>query len=396
VTGFPLTDISPTLRIDNISADAARGGWEMRMTALRDTDVLEHNQNVVLGLRGMFGSGTPETHWRTAFDGHVLPTQFTFDRKASLATFLAQTSDGFLRNGWLQGIHFRDTNAVARLNYHRFDAVTGGGERMTMGRIVRHLLGYYDQLGNPPVTNPDWVAHTNLVYHATQNPLGWINLDNVTTIPFASPGTPNGSMRVDRYIVRETRNLWTTIQDIAKNEFFVAYFTKDNYLHYKRHPMFDAVPPLPVMTFDEGFCIGKPTVNVRTDRIYQVKLHAVQDDGTTIHSTYPTNVVHVYGDVEERTYIRCNDQDTLDWWAEVLYGWLNRPYSVSWTAPGLAGLLFEMHDPVYITYTGTTENGVHIDWTDQKFWIHEIRIDPMTGFTGRSTFTLEADYGMAP
>jgi hypothetical protein len=393
---FPLTDISPYVRIDGINADAARGGWEMRLTALRDTDLLEANQNVVLGLRGMFGTGTPEATWRTAFDGHVIPIQFTFDRKASQATFLAQTSDGFLRLGWLQGIHFRDSDTVARTGYHRFDSVTGGGERMTMGRIVRHLLGYYDQLGAPPATNPDWVAHTNLVYHATQNPMGWINLDNVTTTPFVSPGTPNGSMRTDRYIVRETHNLWTTIQSIAKNEFFVAYFTKNNELHYKRHPMFDVVPPTPVMTFDESFCIGKPVVDIRNDIIYQVKLHAVQDNGTTLHSNYPASITHVYGDVDEITYIRCNDQDTLDWWAEVQYGWRNRPYTVTWTAPGLAGLLFELHDPVYITYTGTTANGVHIDWTAQKFWIRQIRVDPMQGFTGRSTFVLEADYGMAP
>ena len=61
------------------------------------------------------------------------------------------------------------------------------------------------------------------------------------------------------------------------------------------------------------------------------------------------------------------------------------------TAAGLVGLMFELWDRVQITYTGTTQNGVHIDWTAKKFWIRDITVTPDSPFTGLSTFTLEAE-----
>jgi len=259
-------------------------------------------------------------------------------------------------------------------------------------------LGYYDSLGVPPATNPDWVAHTNLVYDAVHNPAGWITLDYVTMDPFVDPGNLGGSMRVDHYIVRETNNLWSTIQQIAKNEFFVAYFDKENNLHYERHPMYATVLPTPVMEFDEDFMLAKPTVYVRhmdtvsaVGTVRQVRLHAVQDDGSLLHSEYPEHPTHVYGKVPEISYLRCNSQDTLDHWAEVLYNFENRDFTIRVEAAGLCGLLFEIGDRVEVTYTGTAANGVHIDWTQKKFWIHEITVSPDYGLTGRTRFVLEAE-----
>lgn len=362
------------------------------MTGLNDTDLLAANQEIRIYLSAFFGSHTAEDDEREAFRGHVLPLNFQFDATGSRSEFLAQTTDGFLRRAWCQGIGFADRDTTAREHYHQFDSVTGGGERMTLGRIVRHLLGYYDSLGAPPATNPDWVAHTNLVYHATENPLGWINLDDITTTPFTPIYSPDGSMRADRYIVRETSNLWSRLKEIATNEFFVIYFTKDNHIHYIRHPMYAVVPPDPVMTFDQSFSVGKPVVEIRSaNRIRQTLLHAVTDDGDTMHAEYPVSPTWVYGNIHEQTYLRCNDQSTLDEWARVHYLFENRDYTVRWTAPGYCGLLFDILDPVLITYTGTAANGVHIDWTDKRFWIHEIYVDPKPGFTATTTFVLEED-----
>lgn len=394
----PNLNVSEHIKISRIDGSLQRGGWQIYFNVLGDTDLFETYQRITIYWTGAFGSGDFEGVGRLAFKGHVIPLRFRFDRTGSQAEYLAQTTDGMLRLGWLQGIHFVDTNAIARLNYHRFDSVTGVIERMTMGRIVRHLLGYYDSLGVPPTTNPDWVAHTNLVFSAAHNPHGWITLDNVTTIPFADPAALNGSMRVNRYIVRETDNLWSSIRQIAQNEFFVAYFDKQDNFYYMRHPMYATVLPTPVMTFDQSFVIGRPVVEVRSHAgvtgsgvVRQVILHAVQDAGTTIHAEYPTSPTHVYGKVEERTYIRCNSQDALDRWAYVLYMFLNRDSTVRWTAPGLSGLLFDILDRVQITYTGTTENGVHIDWTEKKFWIHEIAVTPSEEHSGTSQFVLEAE-----
>lgn len=387
-----MADISSYAKVTSINGSLTRGGWEMRLTSLSDTDLLVTNQRIVLDWHGMFGTGTPEVAARRAFDGHVMPQRFRFDRRGSVAEFLAQTSDGFLRRGWLQGIGFADTAAVARTHYHQFDSVTGVVERMTMGRLVRHILGYYDVLGAPPGTNPDWVAHSNLVFHAVQNPQGWIDLSDVTLTPFVDPGNLDGTMRVDRYIVRESKNLWNTILNIAKNEFFVAYFTKANEFYYCRHPMYQAVLPPSVMTFDEDFCIGKPSVELRlTDQARQYRLDAVTDEGNVLHAEYPVIPVHVYGNVPRFSRVRCNSQDTLDEWARIAYLWENRDTTVRWTAPGLCGLLFEILDRVQLTYTGTAENGVHIDWTGKYFWIHDITVRPSVGFSGQSTFVLEAE-----
>lgn len=394
----PNLDISPYIAVTSIEGDLSRGGWECRFTSMNDTDIVDPYQYVQLYFQGIYGSETPN-YGALGFQGHVLPLQFSFDLTGSLATFIASTTNGILKNGWLQGISFWDFNAVARANYHQFDSVTGApAERMTMGRIVRHLLGYYDQLGNPPATNPDWVAHTNLVYHASQNPHGWITLDNVTTDPFDAVANPEGSMRVNRYNVRETNNLWNTIQEIAKNEFFIAYFDKENNFYYQRHPMYASSLPTPVMEFDESFVVGKPVVYVRQNTsisdvgaVRQVVLHAVQDDGSTIHSEYPASPTYVYGETIETTYIRCNDQQTLDEWARVEYLYQNRDYTVRWTAPGVCGLLFDICDRVEVTYAGTTANGVHVNWNKKKFWIHRIKVTPGAGFSGKTEFLLEAE-----
>ena len=391
------TNISDSIQVTQINASLSRGGWAAKLVSFNDTDLLAIHQKITIPWRSLFGGR--QGILRTAFEGYVQPTRFQFDSASALTEYIAETSDGFLRKGWLQGLGLADLHLLAapfdlRAHYHQYGRITApaiAGDYMTMGRIVQHILGYYDEQGTLPATNPDWVAHTNLVYHPTQNPSGWINIDNVETTPWTA-GTPNGTMTVTRYIVRETTNLWSRLQEIAKNEFFVIYCDKNDNLYYTKHPMYrDVIPPV-VMTFDKDFVVGPPVVDVRDENtIRQVRLHAVKDDGSTIHSNYPVVPTHVYGNIADITYIRCNDQLTLDNWAEKYYLYENRPYTVRWTAPGLSGLLFEILDRVQITYAGTSANGVHIDWAQEKFWIHEINVMPGEGFGGTTEFILEAE-----
>ncbi len=391
-------DLSSISNVISIGADDARGGWELRLRVLGDTDAVDINQRIVLRWTPLMGYDYLygwDGRWWLGFDGYVMPFRISFDAAGSQCIAIAQTTDGYLRRSWCQGIGFQDLLASPRTHYHQF---SNASHNMTMGRIVQHILGYYDNLGAPPATNPDWVAHTNFVYHATQNPHGWISLDYVTTTPFAWPGTPDGSMTVERYIVRESKNLWQTIRQIATNEFFVAYFDKWDRFHYERHPMFAASPPGAVCVFTQRLVVGKPVITLRrTDQIKQVILHAVQDDGTTLHSEYPASATHTYGNVHEQTYIRCNSQDALDHWANCLYQYKNRPYTVQWSLPGYAGLLFEINDPVAITYSGTSQNGVHVEWYNEKFWISNIMVYPRGhNTTAVSVLTLESDNEISP
>lgn len=384
-------NISDLLRIESINGSVNRGGWEVRFQVMTDTDLLDLHQELTLTWDPRFGSYAMPT--QLAFKGHVVPSQFSFDVSGSLTKCIARTSDAFLERGWLQGVHFVDVDTDGRANYHQFDSVTGfPTERLTLGRLVRHILGYYDDLGAPPGTNPDWVAHTNMVYDAVQNPHGWIDLDGVEEAPFADPGNLDGTARAERYMIRETNNLWGAIRSIATNDHFVAYFDKNNNFYYQRNPMFNTVLPAPVMEFDRNFCAGKPQVIFRDkSQIRQVRYHAVTDDADTIHSDYPASSTHVYGNVVNQSRFRCSDQDALDYWAQIRYLWENRPYTIKWPAPGLAGLLFELYDRVEITYSGTTANGVHINWANEKFWITDIVVTPNAFLSGNTIFTLEAE-----
>jgi hypothetical protein len=613
-----MEEISGDVRITRINGSVSRGGWECNFTTLSDTDAVEVNQRVAVTWRGAFGSGPGIL--RPAFDGYVLPTRFQFDAAGSQAEFVAQTSDGYLRRGWVQGIGFAEIDA--RTHYHQFsdDATECPAEPMgydmTMGKLVKHILGYYDEccdLGGPQppwcleynatttdvncgshatldnlptaahlcydgwfqadgwgeanagymiskeivfvggwyvqlnqilggirisiscagvvalsivAFTPDsawhhiavryddagdrkvyialdgvwstayitqnagvgaynsdatgdlhlgndaavaktfdgnlgwqrlssnarftagvdfsppprcimptrdantvalwiyegagntihdyqaatgdrdgtavnhvwdcdcgvWVAHTNMVHHPTANPNGWISLDNVEITPFDAAANPDGTMAVRRYIVRETDNLWERLKEIAKNEFFVIYFDKTDTLYYMKHPMYRSVVPPPVMTFTKEFSVTPPVVEPRhAKQVRQVRLHAVTDEGDVLHSEYPASPTHVYGKVQEVSRIRCNAQATLDDWCQRYYLWLNREYTVRWPAPGLCGLLFEILDRVSVTYTGTSANGVHVDWSEKKFWIHEITVLPGEGFGGRTEFVLEAE-----
>jgi len=381
-----------SIEVTRINGSTQRGGWECEFDSLSDTDIVEVNQRVALLWKGAFGGDYGPL--RTAFDGYVLPSQIDFDLVASRAKFIASTCYGFLSRGWLQGLGLADTGADARVQYHQWDSVTGGGVRMDLGRIIQHILGYYDDIGVPPATNPDWVAHTNLVHHPVQSPHGIITLDNVETTPFDAAAHPDGTMRVDIINIRETNNLWSRLQDIARMEFFNLYFDKSNTLHYEKHPMFQSVVPAPVMEFDENFAAAPPVLTPRASEQYkQVRLRALTDEGDVLLSEYPASPTFVYGRVDPPiSRLRCNSQDMLDEWARIIYLYKNRDYAIKWTAPGLCGLLFEMLDRVEITYAGTDANGVHIDWDKKKFWIQDITATPIPGtFSGTSEFLLEAE-----
>jgi len=386
-----MSNITEYLKINRINGNVDRGGWQCQGTALRDTDLLEVNQKIDVSWRPALGG--PPSLPRSAFSGYVTPNRHQLDRIGSTTEITAETSDGYLRRGWVQGIGFAEIDA--RTHYHQFSDTNAEcpaqemGYSMTMGKLVKHILGYYDDCAD---IGPEWVAHTNLVYHPTYNPQGWISLDDVEISEW-SPANPDGSMAITRYNVRETDNLWSRLTEIARNEFFVIYFDKLDTLHYHKHPMYLAgALPTPVMTFDEDFGLAPLIVTPRDrQQVRQVILHAVDDEGSVLHSEYPASPTYVYGKTEEVSRVRCNSQATLDDWVERLYLWLNRDYTVEWTAPGLCGLLFELYDRVQVTYAGTAANGVDIDWTEKKFWIHEIDVTPGQAFGGVTRFRLEAE-----
>jgi hypothetical protein len=375
-----MKDVADVAVVETISGDISNGGWRCTLTSLRDTDILIAHQGVNVSWRpslgGSFGSPLP------GFVGHVTSRKISFTEKYATAEYEASTTDVLLRKSWMQGIHFRDMGAGVRSHFHQFDDASGN---LTLGKIVRHILGYLDGIS--------WVSHTNAVFNASWNRSGWINIDDVMTTPFDVGTNPLGSMRTDSFIVDETSNIWTTLQAIADNEFFTIYFDKANNLHYKRHPMFQETLPDPVMTLTKAHFVGAPDIEMReeygayAENGIQIVLHAVTDEGSTLHSYSPANgELRVQGTRIEHSYLRCNSQTTLDFWARRLYDYESRECTLRVVLPGMSGLLFELLDRVAVTYAGTTATGLHIDWTAKKFWVHKIDVTPQ-----QSILVLEAE-----
>jgi hypothetical protein len=200
-------------------------------------------------------------------------------------------------------------------------------------------------------------------------------------------------MRVDLYVVKETNDLWRTLQEIATNEFFVVGFDKTDTLYYKRHPMFQTVLPNSVLTLTDAHIIGEPEVVFRdNDPIRQTRLHAVTDEGNTLHAYYPdVGSLPTQGKRLDITRIRCNDQNTLQYWANTRYAFETRDVTVRLTLPGYMGLLFEMLDRISVTYAGTARNGLAINWVAKKFWIHDITVNIDNTGSGTTQLTLEAE-----
>ena len=342
------------VQIQSITADAAQGGWECALVCFQDTDCIEKWQEVRLPFRFGSGSGWDEDT-RSGLVGHALPLGFDYDFLVSNARFSIATSNRFLEGMTAQGIGF--TEAAVPANSHQIT-------NMRLGHIVEHILE----------------EHCNI--STTTNPEGWVDTSDIDT---------TNSTRVDRYNFRQTNNAWSALQELGRNEFYWLYFSKDNAVHYIPHPMFSAVLPTPVMEFTASFCSERPTVNIHAvKKVSQMKLKAVTDGGAVLTSIYPATPADE-GQLREMTRMRCNSQARLDVLVRREYDWQTRDYTVQWPAPGFSGLLFELLDRVYVTYTGTAANGVDIDWKRKPFWVHRMEMRPGPAYTGQTIFTLEEE-----
>jgi len=352
------------LQVTSVLADAAKGGWEIQIESYQDTDMIAKWQAVVLMLRLYTPSGWDEEE-REVFVGHALPLGFSFDMPFSTARFNAATSNRFLENASLQGIGFADqSTTTAPFNDHQI-------LNMRIGHIIKHIVE----------------NHCNI--STSTHPEGWVDTSDIDVGP--PPADPDCSTRVNRYNVRSTNNMWSALQNIARNEFYYIYFDKLNALHYTSHPMFDAVPPASVMEFTADFCSGRPTVTPNAEKkVSQVVLGATDADGTVYNSQYPAQPSDE-GVPKPLTRCRVSTQARLDELAQRQYFWETRDWTVQWPAPGWCGFFFELLDRVKLTYAGTTANGVEIDWTEKYFWVHRIQMNPGPGQTGQTVFTLEEE-----
>jgi len=349
------------VRLESITADAQKGGWEANLTVLQDTDRIEKWQTVELMFR-LYSQGW-DADLRTGLIGHALPTGIDFDFLSSGARFSIATSNRFLEGMSVQGIGFRD-QSEATPPYSEHDILN-----MRLGHIVEHILE----------------RHCNISIWT--NPEGWVDTSDIDT---------TNSTRVNRYNWHATDNAWSALQNLARNEFYYLWFSPDNAIHYQPHPMFGAVLPDPVMDFTGDFCSGRPTVTQRSvKQVSQLTLNAIDEDGNPYTAEWPVSPADE-GKPSSRTQVRVGGgaaaaQARLDALVRREFDWLNRDYTVQWPVSGLAGLFFRLLDRVTLTYAGTLANGVHFNWEQKPFWIHKMVMTPGPAYTGQTVFTLEEE-----
>lgn len=344
---------STSLIIQNVDASADRGGWQVTGFFANDQEEAVYGRRCDIFIHGE-GAGTWEEDKQLVINGSMIPQSVTWDRRQSQTPIIISTSDVFLQNAGHQGIYF--TNTSPSTNPHQIPG-------LTLGAIVRHIVN----------------QHTNI---SIQTAGGWVDTSGIDVA---------GSTSVDVYTVRQSNSIWTTIANIASNEFYVRYFTKKDRLVYERHPQFKAVLPAPTLSINQSMLIESPTVNFRNElKTDQVQLYALTDTGAILKAYYPTNV----GTELRRqkfSNLRCNSQARLNLLATRAFGYLNRSMNATVSLAGAWGAYLELYDRVQITYAGTARNGVTLNWSNKKFWINAIRISRVGNFGATTELDLEEE-----
>lgn len=327
---------------NSIEGNAERGGWIATGSIFNDQSDAEYSKNVVLRVHPE-GGGSWLGYTKVAMNGSLIPESLNFDRGSSEIPFSLNTSDIFLQNAGLQGLYLIDD--ATPTNIHEITD-------LNLGKIVEHIVE----------------GHANV---STDTPGGWVDTSGIDT---------TNSTPVNVYSVKSSNSAWSTVKNIASNEFYVAYFTKEDKLIYEPHPQFAVTPNDSIMTLTHEYLIERPEVIFR-DRIQtdQVQLYALTDDGDILQSFFPA-LVGTEGRRNKIANLRCNSQARLDTLAERQYDFLNRDIDVRVTIPGPWGVFMELYDRIGIIYAGTARNGVDINWSDKKFYINTITVDKNGNF----------------
>jgi hypothetical protein len=363
---------STTLFIpDNIEADADRGGWLCSGAFANDQADAVYSRRLGLFFRAE-GAGVWDVDERVAIQGAIIPQDLVFTHGQSRTSVTVGTADVFLANAGLQGIYFvRDATPA---NPHQVPL-------LNLGKIVQHIVEQHCNISSTAfIVKDDGTGYT-------ADPVGgWVDTTDIDTLT----STP-----VDVYTVRESTSIWQTLADIAANEFYVRYMSKDDAFHYKHHPQFDPAPPLPVFTLTRANMATRPEILYRQDvAVDQVQLYALTDEGQVLQSFWPA-AIGTEGRRLKYTNLRCDTQARLDTLARRAYQWANREFTVKIAIPGALGLALELYDRLSVTYTGTAANGVSIAWASKKFWVQAIRVSRVGRFGAVSELTLEEEEGVA-
>lgn len=355
------------LVLQSVGGDASRGGWQATGHFANQQDVAAYSRRSYIYYLPE-GGGDWDAVYHLGLSGQILPQSVNFNRALSRTQVTIPTADAFLNNAGLQGIYFVDDATPA--NPHQVNG-------LNLGAIVQHIIEQHCNISSTAfIQNSDSTYSTNPVG-------GWCDTSNIDTA---------NSTTADVYTVRQSNSMWTTLRQIAANEFYVCYFDKFNRFNYQVHPQFAAVLPSPVVTLDSSNIIGLPEVTFR-DRVLidQAVLMALTDDGQILTSSYPAQFGSNGRIDRSQNNLRCNSQARLDVLAERYFNFQNRQYGLRVSIAGAWGLMLDLYDRVYVNYTGTSINGADVSFSNEPFWVEGIEVQRVGNFGAISTLTLEQE-----
>ena len=363
---------TPKLIPKKLKGNLQDGGYILEGYIEGDTDGVEYADN--WRVLGKSGADFYDLDWRQVFNGHILndPDAFDFGRAHSRVEIVGATAEQFLKGERLQDIGFVSIAGASNHSKHQLQS-------MTFGDIVDHIVKY----------------HCNLIYDASTMPDGIITETDIDT----------SSTGVLRYNVYESNDMWRTIQDIGKAEFYQAWFSRRNKFYYQPQPAFWGTPPTSAGTITKDHLRGRVKVQNNNaqprDRIGQIQLTAQGDYGTVYTASYPA--ARERGKVKRIDNIFANDQARANTLAERAYDWETRNYTLiidvdpALVLYGDDGLGIDLSDKVTLTYDGPTEDsrsgaGVHLNFNEQDFFVYEIEIEfNHEGHAAQASVKLEQD-----
>lgn len=341
--------------LESIEADGERGGWQAKGSFANDQAEAVYGRRVDIYWLPE-GDGIWADSPILGLSGSILPESVRFDIRQSRTQFTVTTSNFFLDGSALRGIYFTDTDPVT--NPHQY-------ADLRLGTIVKHIVEQHTNISSTAVVqNDDGTFSANPVG-------GWSDTSNIDVI---------FTTKVDAYTRRQANSLWQAIKDVGKNEFYVAYFSKDDSFNYEPHPVFKTTLDPFTLDIDATMLVGQPEIKFR-DKVDldQAVLAALTDEGEILNSQYPSSIA-IQGRSLNITNLRCNDQNRLDNLAQRVYSFESRLYDLRLQLPGPTGLYLELFDRVSLTYTGTARNGVSLSFTDEPFFVQRIRVSRSGNF----------------
>lgn len=239
------------------------GGYTATFSMVNAADLIEPDQEITIYVDDKFGSQWHGSH--LVFKGYVPSGEIKLDKDSGIFSVTAHTADYMLRRLFLPGTAFREGA----------DENTKTPSTLTLSYIINNIL----------------VRMTNASQYIT-----WHLEDS--------------DYQIAEYSIDEG-DPWSWFEEIAGYEQRLLYFTRNNELYYKKHPMFGAIPPPAIFDFNLDTMTDIQASELDPNQVSQVYVLGFYKYDT-FTKLYPDLPVSTGGRLLEKKGIPVKTQADLD------------------------------------------------------------------------------------